>query len=306
MGNAIMDNRGNAYKERRFERRMKVKTKKIVINCIAFLIVLIFAVLPFLEDKGRQQYDIVFLGDSVVGNGGEHSAVQVVADELGIPAFNGALGGSAMSVNGEKNWGSVTGNQWCMARLAESMIYKDWQSQKSAMVYANYYNAYNLQMPPYFSERMKALMQVDFDNVKVLVIEHGTNDYNAGRKLDNKEDLYDVSTFGGALRYSLKLLQEAYPDMTIVLVTPIYCEFGENLDEPCYVADFGGGTLEQYVELELQIAQEFGVMCIDAYHSSGIWDENAKAYLIDGVHLLDEGALLLGKYLAGELQGVCK
>ncbi len=285
---------------------MKLNKKTIMINCIAVLIVLVFVLLPFAEGKDKQQYDIVFLGDSVIGNGGEESVVQVVANELGIPAFNGALGGSAMSVNGDMNWGSVTGNQWCMVRLTESIIYKDWQSQKSAMVYANYYNEFNQQMPPYFSERMEALMRVDFDNVKLLVIEHGTNDYNAGRKLDNKDDLYDVSTYGGALRYSLKLLQEAYPDMTIVLVTPIYCEFGENLEDSCYEADFGGGTLEEYVELELEIAKEFGVFCIDAYHNSGIWEDNSKDYLADGVHLLPEGAFVLGQYIAGELQRICK
>ena len=211
-----------------------------------------------------------------------------------------------MSINGERYWGSVTSNQWCMANIAESIACCDWQGQMAAMSYAEYYREYSLYMPGYFKDRMENLSKIDFSQVKYLVIEHGTNDYNSGRKLDNPDDRYDTTTFGGALRYSLKLLQEAYPDMKIILVTPLYCEFGEKLDRTCYETDFGGGILEEYVRLEQQIAAEYGVICINAYQDSGIGAENAKVYLSDGLHLNEQGELLMGEYLAKELKKVCK
>lgn len=285
---------------------MKEKNKKILLNFIVILVVAVFVLLPLFREKGELQYDIVFLGDSVIGNEGEISIVQIVGEELGVPVFNGAFGGSSMAVDGNREWGSLTANQRCMAGMADSIAYGDWQSQQPAMAYAEHYKEYGLYVPDYFGDRMDVLTQIDFSRVKILVIEHGTNDYNSGRKLDNPEDLYDVTTFGGALRHSLRVLQKAYPDMKIVLVTPIYCEFGVNLEQACYNTDFGGGTLKEYVELEQEIAAEFGVYCINAYQNSGITEENSRECLIDGVHLTEKGALLLGEYLAKELKEICK
>ncbi len=277
------------------------KGQKIVANCIVILMVVVFLVLPFWDTKNTKAYDIVFLGDSIIGNTGNYSIVQMVGEELGRSTFNGAFGGSSMSVDVNFGWGSVTSAQWCMVRLAKAIVYDDWLSQQVAMAYADSYRDISLQALPYFQERMDTLMQIDFNQVEILIIEHGTNDYNAGRTLDNAEDLYDITTFGGALRTSLKLLQEAYPKLQIILLSPIYCEFGEALELPCYSTDFGGGTLDEYVKLEQEIAKEFGVPYVDAYHGSGIWEENAKEYLSDGLHLNDEGVKRMSAFVTEEL-----
>ena len=58
------------------------------------------------------------------------------------------------------------------------------------------------------------------------------------------------------------------------------------------------------MSLEQTIAKEFGVPFIDAYHNSGIGEENAKQYLADGLHLTDEGVLLYGEYVAEELEKI--
>lgn len=285
---------------------MQTGKKKATINCIAIFFVAVLLLLPFLSKKGRDEYHMVFLGDSVIGNEENGSVVQTVGNILGMSTFNGAFGGSSLSVYKDREWGSVSSNQWCMARLAEAIAYDDWYAQLASMSYADSYKDVNMQALSYFEERMNALSKIDFDEVDVLIIEHGTNDYNAGRGLDNIEEPYDTTTFGGALRYSLKLLQEAYPDMEIVLITPVYCEFGEHLEQTCHDTDFGGGTLDEYVRLEQQIAAQYGVICINAYDNSGINRENAKEYLMDGLHLSDKGVRLVGEYLAKELGKLCK
>ncbi len=306
MGNDIILGRENEPLRKFFRGNMKKNNKKNILNFIAILVVLLFVLLPLFRGGKKEQYDIVFLGDSVIGNEGNVSVVQTVGKELGLSAFNGAFGGSSMAMSDEKDWGSLTNNQWCMARMAEAIAYRDWQNQNASMAYAEHYREYGMYMPAYFKDRMDALAKIDFSRVKVLVIEHGTNDYNGGYALDNPDDLYDISTFGGALRYSLELLQESYPDMKIVLITPIYCAFGDNLEQICHETDFGGGTLSDYMKLEKEIAAEYGVICIDAFENSGIREENSKEYLSDGLHLTDEGALLLSNYLAEELKKVCK
>lgn len=282
---------------------MKNKGKQLVINCIAFVTAVLFLVLPFLEMPTNAGYDIVFLGDSVIGNTtGTESVASVVAEGLEKSTFNGAFGGTTLSLGNEMLWGSHTNAQWSMVRLAEAIAHKDWKSQTATMSYADSYSEVNLQALPYFADRMQALSEIDFSRVEVLVIEHGTNDYNCGRCLDNPEDKYDISTFGGAMRYSIELLQKAYPQLQIVLLSPIYCELGENREIPGYIWNAGYGTLDDYVALEKEIARDYDVMFLDAYHESGIGEENAKEILYDGLHLTTQGTLMLGEYVAEKLK----
>lgn len=86
----------------------------------------------------------------------------------------------------------------------------------------------------------------------MLIIEHGVNDYLSGCPVDNKEDPYDAYTYGGALRTCLKLLQENYPKLRIVLVTPTYCWLLAE-EKTCEQKDYGQGILEEYVNTELAL-----------------------------------------------------
>ena len=282
----------------------KWKKKDIIRYIVALVWVVLFLGVIFHKEEKALQYDVVMLGDSVLGNTwGEVSVDTVLAQRLGKTVFNGAFGGSSMSVPDEMLWGSFSGMEWCMVKLAEAIAYEDWKSQGAVMHYADSYKDVNLQVLDYFGERMDQLMQIDLSKVEILFIEHGTNDYNNGKRLDNPEDLYDVTTFGGALRYSLSLIQEKYPQLRIVLVSPIYCALGENKDKQCYDTSYGeGSTLDAYVELEKQIAEEFDVEWIDAYHESGIWEDNMHVYMHDGLHPSTEGHAMIGNMIADYLE----
>lgn len=267
---------------------------------IAFLIVAGLLLVTFWKKEKPLIYEIVVLGDSIVGNPVKDGATfpQLLEEELGVRVLNGGLGGTSMSLRSEQMWSSMANTEWSMVKLAEAIAYDDWKSQKATMAYAESYMDINNQALKYFPETMEALSNVDFNRVKLLVIEHGTNDYNAGRAVDNPEDKYDVTTFGGALRKTLKLLQEAYPDMRILIVSPIYCALGEDNDRKCYETRYGeGGFLQEYVSLEKEIAAEFGVEWLDAYHESGIGEENASEYLMDYLHPNANGHRLLGDFL---------
>lgn len=282
----------------------KIDKKSIIRYVVALLCVVVFGCVIFRKEEKTQQYDIVILGDSVVGSSwGGISVESVLEERLGKSVLNGAFGGSCMSVSTDLMWSSLSNAEWCMVKLAEAIRYDDWESQLATMQYADSFGDLNTQSLDYFGERMRCLSQVDFSQVEILVIEHGTNDYNSGKRVDNPEDLYDVTTFGGALRYSLRLLQEAYPELKIVLMSPIYCALGENSDLKCYNTSYGeGGILDEYVALEKQIAEEFGVEWIDAYHESGIWEDNAAIYMMDSLHPYMQGHELLGNFLAEKLE----
>ncbi len=286
--------------------RVKIPTKKKVFMClIALAIVSVVLVFALRKEKKTLQYDIVVLGDSVVGNVGEDgvSFTSYLEEKLNKTVFKGGFGGTTMSLKADLQWGSISSAEWSMVKLAEAISYDDWKSQKATMAYAQSYKGINYQALHYFEETMDGLCQIDFGEVEILIIEHGTNDYNNGKILDNPDDLYDVTTFGGALRRSLKLLKKSYPDLRIVLMSPIYCEFGDAGEQKCYNTKIGNGRyLDEYVALEKEIAQEFEVEWIDAYHGSGIWAENAEQYIPDGLHLNTDGHKKIADFLADYLQ----
>jgi lysophospholipase L1-like esterase len=265
----------------------------------------VFLVFALIEKKKDIQYDIVVLGDSVIGNVGANgiALTDYIEERLGKSTFKGGLGGTSMSVQSDSLWGSASNMEWNMVKLATAIWDNDWKSQLATLSYAENYQDVNNQILSYFPETINTLSQIDFSALEILVIEHGTNDYSRGVSVDNEEDPFDVTTFGGALRTSLKLLREKYPELRIVVMSPIYCALGEEREKKCYNTKYGdGGYLEEYVEKEKQIAEEFGVEWIDAYHNSGINESNEELYLHDGLHLSSEGHKKLGEFLADYLE----
>lgn len=285
---------------------LKIPTKKkIILYLIALCVVGVFITFTLLGNKKDIHYDIVILGDSIIGNVGPDglSSADYVEVRLGKSTFKGGLGGTSMSLQAKNLWGSESNMEWCMVKLATAIWSNDWKSQLATLSYAESYKDVNNQVLSYFPETISTLSRIDFSTVEVLVIEHGTNDYGRGVPVDNEKNPFDVNTFGGALRTSLKLLQEKYPELRIILMSPIHCALGEDWEKKGYNTKYEkGGYLEEYVEKERQIAEEFGVEWIDAYHNSGITEASEKIYLQDGLHLSSEGHKKLGEFLADYLE----
>lgn len=266
----------------------------------AVVLAAVFGLLVLRSGMPKEKYDIVILGDSVIGNTSYTAhCTEIAAERTGRTVFNGAFGGTCMSYVEWENR-QVESSLWCMAELAQAICYRDFSAQKASVAYGDYYEETNTSTLEYFKKRMNELAEIDFGKVEILIIEHGTNDYNSGQPLENEENPYDETTFAGALRSSLKLLKETYPDLRIIVMSPLYCEL-QGRTAKCYEISYGGGILDEYVEKEREIAAEFGVEFLDAYHESGIWEDNADTYLMDDLHPSQEGQILLGNFLADYL-----
>lgn len=271
-----------------------MKKSRIISMAIALVLFGATALLTWLYVRPTEDsYRIVCLGDSLIGNEREDTVVTDVMEEvLSEKVFNSAFGGTCMSSSNTENRSDYYEDSLSMCNLADAIVSQDFTRQCVDVVN----NQFKVS---YFDDAVRELAQIDFSKVEVLYIEHGTNDYNSGRPIDNKDDIYDRTTYGGALRYSIKTIRDKYPDMRIILVTPPYCRF-ETLD--CYALDYGYGNLEDYVNLELEIADEYGIEVIDVFHTIGIDAENADDYLFDGIHLNAEGRELFGTMLAEYLK----
>lgn len=286
---------------------MDKKKLEMIGKCIACILAVAFFVILVIRtgefDKGTDTtYRIVCLGDSNFGNTqNETGTVPLLGKKLGQPVLNGAFGGSMMvSVAGKK---TEYHSLLSMHNLAISICNKNFGAQKTVMdtlVRTDYVS--------YFRNTFDKLTEVDFDNVEVLIIEHGVNDYLGGVPIENEKDLYDISTFSGTLRTVITMLREEYPNMRIVLVTPAYCAppSAEQGYRPCDAYDYGGGYLEEYVSAEIKVAEEMDVEVIDLYHKIEMNENNFSTYLYDGLHFGEFGrevvADILADYLLGEAE----
>lgn len=278
-----------------------MKKQKLLSNFIAFFLALTCVLLLLAwsltyEEQEDNQYDIVCMGDSIVGNTRDETAVSsILAKRTESTVLNAGFGGTCMSNSSMSVKKTDMQDTLSMNSLGISICNRNFGIQNASIQTLNASNYLY-----YFWGSLVQISNVNFKEVNILFIEHGINDYLAGTPIDNLDNPYDTYTFGGAIRSSVRMLQKEYPNLRIILVTPTYAVFpGSN--GTCENLDFGGGTLPEYVEFEINLAKELGIEIIDDYHNSGINADNYEQYLADGLHLNEEGRSLLGNLWADYL-----
>ncbi len=266
------------------DKRGKQITKTIAYGIIA---IVLFVGLFFLtyKERGTQfalmEYDIIVFGDSIMRHtkdeDTEDSVVDRMAELSGKKVFNGALGGTCMSRTDTTMQMAYTKDGLSMVSLARAIYMKDFGVQETIRIREN--------ATEYFYDTVSSLEYMDYDKAEIVFIEQGINDYHAGVPIENKEEPYDQYTYKGALRTSIHYLQEAYPHLRIILVTPTYSWYTVP-HQTCEEMNEGGGILEDYVQAQIQVAEEMGVEIIDLYHDFYIHDtwEDYLIYTVDGVH----------------------
>ncbi len=260
----------------------------------AVIFLLLLTLVCGYRQLNKESYRIVCLGDSIIGNErGDTSITGILQDILEEPVYNGAFGGSTMARRQTQDRAAVTTDTLSMVKLSESIAHQDFSVQNAGVT--------RCAVMDYFPDSVYKFQHIDFSKVEILVIEHGVNDYLAGVPLENPQDPFDEYTYAGALRQVLKNLRQAYPEQRVILVTPTYCWFlFKELN--CGNNNTGSGILEDYVNMELAIAAEYGVEVLDNYHHSGIGDtgvfEEWEIYTQDGLHLNEKGRRLVAERIA--------
>lgn len=146
---------------------------------------------------------------------------------------------------------------------------------------------------------------IDFSKVDVVTIAYGTNDWNTSTPIDNQNDPLDTSTFCGGLRYAIENLLTAYPNLTIILLSPIYRYWGANDDSNSRTVN--GKKLMDFVTAMKNVAEEYALPFFDNYNTAGLNKFTAPAWLRDGTHLnRTVGVQHLGHRIAGEISTVFK
>lgn len=159
----------------------------------------------------------------------------------------------------------------------------------------------------YAGEEMS--LALNFGNVTnvdsdIIVVFAGVNDFLAtppNKRFGDVNDKMSTAGYCGAVRYFMKQLKEYYSDRDIFFVTM----YDVNKKSECQYTDVKGQpTLKEYVQVQRQLAEEFGFNVIDL-NKIGFMDctdtESSEYYLRDGLHPKDNGNIVLGEHIAAEL-----
>lgn len=250
------------------------------------------------QARSDRSPEIVILGDSIFAQhlDGE-SIAEMLSKKLGREICDASLGGTSMARIDGRRYMDHTMDLLSMAALSKAVCSEDFAPQQQVNI--------RFAATEYFGEVIDQLDRTDFDGVRTLIIGYGVNDYQNGIPLENPEDLLDEYTYGGALRVALSAVTERFPQMRIIVVTPVYTWYPEK-GLSCGEYDAGGGVLEAYVQETGKIAGQYGVELIDIYHDVyGINPkdpEDWKRFTHDGVHPNEEARRRISDKIADYLE----
>ena len=84
--------------------------------------------------------------------------------------------------------------------------------------------------------------------------------------------------------------------MQIWICSPTFCYIvkdGKRLD--CDTTELGEYILEEYIQAEKQVCEELGVGFVNNYHQNVITKETIEQYVLDGLHLNEEGRMIMAE-----------
>lgn len=214
------------------------------------------------SDKFLNGKNIVVFGDSIWNDGRDVDGIsEYVQEKTGATIYNCAVGGSTAALVGEntdmQNWTSSSFN---------GMIYV---ARDLVSVY---------QVIPE-REATEIVRTVDFENMDYVIVAYGLNDFFSNVPI-YPETYFDIKSYVGALRNGISKLQENYPHLQIIVVSPTYTKLFEGEKQ------FEIGS---YVEAARGVASEMNVHFLDMFHVLGNDEESRTQHLGDGVHLSAEG-----------------
>ena len=228
---------------------------------------------------------VVVFGDSIIGMSRDQTSVPAYAAAYtGAEVYNVGFGGCRMAVHPTPGYAAFS-----MWALADAVTSGDYSSQDE-------------QAPSgadYFPEQLALLKSINFNDVDMIVIHYGTNDFAANVTINNTSDDDDTATLCGALRYSLRKLMTAFPKIRIFVSVPIYRKWDSTGAET--YTNSNGKKLLDFCEALAGVSSEFNLPVINGYKSLGINTINDAAFSSDGTHLNQHGRRAFGELIGGKL-----
>lgn len=225
--------------------------------------------------------DIVFFGDSVIGNFTDSTSIPgVVAGLSGAAVYNFGVGGTTAAYGGDPEEMSLLPVVEAFLSGDVSMLSDEQHVKRD--------------IGDYISGRAEGEARST-----CFILNFGLNDYFTGVPVYASASEDAEACYTGALRSAVTLLEEAYPGCRIILMTPNYsAEFHGGTD----VQSPAGGTLSDYADAVWDVAEEKNVEVIDNFKESGIDGSNVWTYISDGTHPNELGRYIIGRRIVRHLK----
>ncbi len=250
--------------------------------------------LSYVPVQQERKLTIVNLGDSIFGETQNGTSVSATLQSFrGDTVYNFGFGGTMMSTHPSAGW-----EQFSFYALVDAICTGDYAGQWAQLNSDTYF-------PSYFHTTIKAMQAVDWNKVDVITVAFGTNDYhNKSGTLFGEPT--DMSAYTGAFEYGVQKLQQTYPHIRIIAITPVMrlVDNRINADEH---NENGNGTLRDYATALGDTAQRLRVPVIDAFTELPLSQFNKEYYYQtnDGTHLNARGRRMFAGLINGYLDLYC-
>lgn len=140
------------------------------------------------------------------------------------------------------------------------------------------------------------IMSIDWSTVDVITIMYDGKDYLDGRGVYDASNLTNIQTVYGNLSAGIELFQETYPYIRIIVMSPTYA-FGID-DNGDYISSdikiYAEHPLSTYVGMIERSSYIHSVSYLDHLYGT-IHEDNASEYLLDNIHLNQQGRELVAE-----------
>lgn len=159
-------------------------------------------------------------------------------------------------------------------------------------------------LPPEFPDILEQMDSIDMNAVDVIAIMYDATDYLMGHSPYNYDNPTDVTTFGGNLEGAIEVIQNTFPHIRIIVMSPTFAHAlaEDGSYENSYLTAYHeNDVLPTYVAMEGGSAVNRGVTFIDNFYG-GFNEHNAEEYLTDHLHLNEKGRQLVADRFLSALE----
>lgn len=243
-------------------------------------------VVPWIKPKvAKSKYDgktLVCFGDSITFM----DYTGTIAADTGMNVINQGYSSARWAYADDANQYT---NAFAMHELIKALTTDDWTTPNTIIGVTGYENQ---------AAQLAALKQIDFSKVDFVSFACGTNDFASATPLDNPSDKYDTEYFMGAIRYCIKTLLTAYPNLKIICASPIYRFWtsGGVVTDDCDTHEIDGKKLKDFCDAIKEVCDECHVAYVDNLKNAGINEFNRMNYftISDGTHPAPAGRAMIG------------
>ncbi len=258
------------------------------------------------EDDGVTT--VLILGDDYfAGDRSANGIAALVAKKTGATVYNVSFEGMSFAMmNNEPNWDDYPLEALCPYRLFVNLRYGGFWYTDTALERME-------EVPDYYYDNLELFKSIDMNNVDVIILHAGANDYLAGhrtRHLYEDENQVDenMDSLYGAMNMTIQEIRANYPHIKIVISSPsffYYVEEDGSQVSACIRPTYRGAGLLDYWSMMYTFINDYNVAFIDNFETIEFNEDTAHLYLDEDPLLPNQaGKELIADHIATFIQNL--